>query len=145
MTKMTGAKATFAVVLFLLGAPSIARQADPPLVRLTDQAWGPTYRLTRDGPERVGEKHFAGWLLLNGARFRNSEFPELRTFLLHRYSELSQRSNSDDEFTQLPGEDFEADPNGQIIAGAAICPAEALCGDHTIVGAVRGFTVKASP
>ena len=44
--------------------------------------------------------HLGGWLLLNGARFRNAEFPILASALKENYARQGRVFN-DAEFTQL--------------------------------------------
>jgi hypothetical protein len=119
------ARAAFVMAVLLLGAaPSIAQKDDRPLIRLTNQATTPVMVFGRCGPKPVAEKNLAGWLVLNGARFRNSEYPDLGKHILEIYAAQQQSSNSNAEFTQLPVAESEADPHGHIIKGWAICPTE---------------------
>jgi hypothetical protein len=140
---MAKLKPVFVMAVLLLGmAPSIAQQNNQPLIRLTNQATTPKMKYTAGGLKPYGEKNLSGWLVLNGARFRNSEYPDLSKHLLETYAAEHQANNSDAEFTQLPGGATEADPHGQIIKGWAICPTKALCGD--LIGELAQFNLDAS-
>jgi hypothetical protein len=106
----TNAIATFATAMLLVGvAPSIAQQ-EAPLIRLTNQATAPKMQAGPGGIKPIGEKNLAGWLVLNGARFRNSEYPDLSKHLLETYAAEHQPNNSDAQFTQLPGGEGRSRP-----------------------------------
>jgi hypothetical protein len=140
---MRGCKLFKTAALFLLVAtPSIAQQ-QPPLIRLTNQAMSPYIGVKKGGD--IGpmgkEANLQGWLVLNGARFRNSEYPVLAKTLAENYARQGFKL-LDPDFTQLPVEPSEADSRGQIVKGFAICPSPALCGDLT--GAIMPFNLNSS-
>jgi hypothetical protein len=89
-----------------------------------------------------GERNLEGWLVLNAARFRNSEFPILAKVLREAYAAQGVASSSDSEFTQLPYEPNESDSHGQIKGGTAICPSRALCGE--LIGESMPFNLDSS-
>jgi hypothetical protein len=131
-----------AVLLLFVTTTSVA-QEQPSLIRLPKQATSPSIGIKKGGV--IGpmgkEMHLGGWLVLNGARFRNSEYPELAKTLAENYAQQGYTSK-DPDFTQLPAEQSEADPHGQIVRGFAICPSPALCGDLT--GSIMPFDLNSS-
>jgi hypothetical protein len=132
--------AIVAALLICVAGSSIAQQ-EPPLVRLTKQATSPQMRATARGIVSDRDNNLAGWLVLNAARFRNSEYPELAKHLRETYAVTGNAGSSDLEFTQLPYEPNELDSHGQIVRGIAICPSTALCG---LTGALAPFNLEAS-
>jgi hypothetical protein len=86
------------------------------------------------------ETRLAGWLVLNGARFRNKIYPELAQILAENYAQHGFVS-ADKEFTQLPAEQFEAKSDGEIVRGFAICPSKAVC---ELPGIIMPFNLDAS-
>src|SRR5712664_2459247 len=120
----------FHIAVFLsFAASSAVAQKDPPLIRLTHQAMSPLIGLKKGAIGPMGrEVNLPGWLVLNGARFRNSEYPVLAKTLAENYAQQGYTS-PDSDFTQLPIEPSEQAPHGQIVKGFAICPSPALCGD----------------
>jgi hypothetical protein len=128
--------------LFLFSGSQSNAQQEPPLIRLTKQALSPQMRATARGITSDRENNLTGWLVLNGARFRNSEYPALAKSLAETYAQQGLASNSDADFTELPFQPSEADPHGQIVRGWAICPTPALCGD--LVGSLAAFDLDAS-
>ena len=133
--------AIVAALFVFIANPSNA-QNEPPLIRLTKQATSPQMVYDKGGLHPRGEKNLEGWLVLNAARFRNSEYPVLARVLREDYAARGVASSSDSEFTQLPYEPNESDSHGQIKGGTAICPSPALCGDLT--GVSMPFNLNAS-
>lgn len=127
--------------LFLFSAGAFA-QNERPLIRLTKQATSPMMVHSKTGLHPKDEKNLEGWLVLNGARFRNSEFPALANILREAYAEQHVPNESDADFTQLPGEPTEQDTHGRVVRGNAICPSPALCGQLT--GEVMPFNLESS-
>jgi hypothetical protein len=129
----------FHIAVFLsFAASSAVAQKDPPLIRLTKLAMGPRTSLAATAP--MGrEVNLLGWLVLNGARFRNSEYPVLAKTLAENYARQGYTS-PDSDFTQLSTEPSAQDSHGQIVKGSAICPSPALCGDLT--GEVMPFNLN---
>ena len=82
-----------------------------------------------------------GWLVLNGARFRNSDYPELAKVLAENYAQQGYKS-PDPNFTQLTAEQSETDSHGRIVRGLAICPSREICGD--LVGELAAFDLNSS-
>jgi hypothetical protein len=113
----------------------------PPLIRLPKQATSPDvgYKKGAFGPTGH-ERSLAGWLVLNGARFRNADFPELAQTLIESYRQQGYVLRGK-EFTPLPAEPIEKDSHGEAVKGLAICPSSALCG---LVGDVMPFNLDAS-
>jgi hypothetical protein len=82
-----------------------------------------------------------GWLVLNGAVFLNSEYPDLAATLREAYASTGY-TPPDPDRTMLVNEPHQTKPNGEIVRGAAICPSRALCGDY--VGTIQPFDLDAS-
>jgi hypothetical protein len=80
---------------------SIACAQEPTLVRLPKSATTPILGFKKGSLRETGkEMNLGGWLVLNGARFRNAEFPALANILTENYARqgrVSERS----EFTRL--------------------------------------------
>jgi hypothetical protein len=130
-----------AALLLFVATTSLA-QEPPPLIRLPKQVTSPFMGFKGGVIGPTGkEQNLGGWLVLNGARFRNSEYPELARTLAENYAQQGYTSK-DRDFTQLPAEQSEADPHGQIVRGLAICPSRTLCGDLT--GAIMPFDLNSS-
>jgi hypothetical protein len=91
--------------------------------------------------EAAKDASLAGWLVLNGASFRNAEFPELAQIL--QQGDKRAGGSAASETTPLPFEPFELRPTGGIARGFAICPSKALCGD--LLGSIAPFNLKTSP
>jgi hypothetical protein len=121
---------------------SIACAQEPTLVRLPKSATTPILGFKKGGLRETGkEMNLGGWLVLNGARFRNAEFPALANILAENYARqgrVSERS----EFTRLPVQQSVTNPAGQIVRGVAICPSPAICGDS--LGTLMPFNLDAS-
>lgn len=122
-------------------APSCAADA-PKLTSLTSNALLP-HTGYKDGQMAPmgSDATFAGWLVLNGAKFRNSDYPELAKTLRQHYRK-NGLAPPDPDFTALPTRVFEKDVNGEPIRGIAICPSRRLCGD--LVGALLPFDLNSS-
>jgi hypothetical protein len=95
---------------------------EPPVIKLPPYATTSTMRTT--GPTGR-ERNVGGWLVMNGALFRRSEFPDLANAL----EEASpSRSDPKSEFVRLPRADLGY--QGQsIIRGFALCPGQPVCDD----------------
>jgi hypothetical protein len=114
----------------LLATPSFA-QDEPPLLRLTNQAMSPRMAFKKGVLGPTGrETNLKGWLVLNGARFANSEYPVLAKILKEAYAQHGY-SDPDPNFTRLQAFPTEKDAHGTIVRGMAICPSPALCGELT--------------
>jgi hypothetical protein len=87
------------------------------------------------------EANLGGWLVLNGARFANSEYPDLAKVLRENYAQQGFQV-TDPIFTQLPAEQSATDTHGRIVRGVAICPSKSICGD--LVGTLMPFGLDAS-
>jgi hypothetical protein len=87
------------------------------------------------------ETNLRGWLVLNGARFPNSEFPDLARVLRENYAQQGLQT-TDPDFTQLPTEKTGTDSRGRIVRGFAVCPLKSICGD--LVGQLAPFDLDAS-
>jgi hypothetical protein len=126
-----------------LGTPVLALLAqEAALTKLPRNATSPAMGYKNGGFGPMGkEMNPGGWLVLNGARFRNVEFPILANTLKENYSRQGYVSD-DSEFTQLPAEQSESKPGGEIVRGFAICPSPAICGDLT--GTIMPFDLDAS-
>jgi hypothetical protein len=98
------------------------------LIRLTRQATSPQMGYTKGGFGSMGtEKNLAGWLVLNGASFKNSECPELAKTLRETYAQTNGYVPPDPETTPLTNAPHESKPTGEIVRGFAICPTPAIC------------------
>jgi hypothetical protein len=86
------------------------------------------------------EANLAGGLVLNGARFQNSEYPELAKMLAENYAQQGFKS-PDPNFTVLAPFPAEMDSHGNVVRGSAICPSRAIC---DLVGAVMPFDLNSS-
>src|SRR6185437_14298285 len=135
------ALAASALLAFASGA--VAR-SEPRLVRLPAQATSPHIGIKKGGV--IGsmgkEASLKDWLVLNGARFANSEYPDLAKIVAENYAQQGYSKSPDPNFTQLPVEPFEADYRGEIIRGMAICPTRAICGD--LVGSLMPFNLNSN-
>lgn len=129
------------VILIACMAPALA-QAPPRLTALPQQATSPilSFQKGKFGGA-VKEVNIGGWLVLNGANLRNSEFPDLAKILAERNAQRGFVSK-DPEVTQLPTELYESKPDGRIARGYAICPLSSLCGD--LIGTVMPFNLETS-
>jgi hypothetical protein len=87
------------------------------------------------------ETNMGGWLVLNGARFANSEYPDLARELRETYAQQGF-PETDPNFTQLPTEKTETDSHGRIVRGMAVCPLKSICGE--LVGELAPFDLDAS-
>lgn len=135
-------RAILLAFVFSVTAVTATAQQEPPLIRLTKQATSPQMRHVQGRLRSDRETNLAGWLVLNGARFRNAEYPALAKHLVETYAARGIASLSDAEFTQLPYEPNESDSHGQVVRGMAICPAPVLCGD--LIGILAPFNLEAS-
>ena len=88
------------------------------------------------------ETNLAGWLVLNGASFPNSEFPDLARQLRETYAKANGYVPPDPDMTPLPNQPHESKSNGEVVRGFAICPSRALCGDLT--GTFMPFNLDSS-
>jgi hypothetical protein len=130
------------VALAAITWAGLAHAQEAPLVRLPKSATTPNIAFKKGGLRETGkEMNLGGWLVLNGARFRNVEFPVLANILRENYARQGHVSN-DSEFTQLPAKQIVTNPAGQIVRGFAICPSPAICGDLT--GTFMPFNLDAS-
>jgi hypothetical protein len=129
-------------VLFVFATGPASAQNEPPLIHLTKQALSPSLTYKKDTPRPLRtERNLEGWLVLNGARFRNSEYPQLAKNLAENHAQRGHTSR-DRDFTQLPLVPSEPDSHGEIMRGFAICPSRALCGDT--VGDITAFDLSSS-
>jgi hypothetical protein len=120
----------------------VASAQEPPLIRLPKAATAGMLAFKKGGLAETGkEMHLGGWLVLNGARFQNAEFPVLANALRENYARQGRVFN-DAEFTQLPAQPSLTNPAGQIVRGVAICPSPVICGDMT--GSLMPFNLDAS-
>jgi len=132
--------AILAVPLFAL-APSLHAQ-EAPLTRLPKDVTSPflAFKSTALGSTNE-DANLAGWLVLNGARFANSEYPDLARALREMYERQGVHV-TDPDFTQLPTEKNATDGHGRTVQGVAICPSRSICGD--LVGTIMPFNLDAS-
>jgi hypothetical protein len=132
--------AILAVPLFAL-APSLHAQ-EAPLTRLPKEVTSPflAFKSAAMGSSN-NDANLAGWLVLNGARFANSEYPDLAKALREMYERQGVRV-TDADFTQLPTEKNATDAHGRTVQGVAICPSRPICGD--LVGTIMPFNLDAS-
>ncbi|WP_439925610.1 hypothetical protein [Nitrobacter sp. JJSN] len=79
--------------------------------------------------------------MLNGATFKNSDYPDLARVLATVYAQNDYKS-LDTENTILRNEPHEMKPSGEVVRGLAVCPSKAICGD--LVGTIQPFNLDAS-
>jgi hypothetical protein len=112
--------AILAVQLFAVVRSLHAQEA--PLTRLSKEVTSPflAFKSAALGSSNE-DANLAGWLMLNGARFANSEYPDLAKALREMY-ERQGIHVTDSDFTQLPTEKNATDGHGRTVQGVAICP-----------------------
>ena len=103
-----------------------SRKAHNPSTTVTSPILG----FSKKGIGETGrDLNLGGWLVLNGAAFKNADYPDLATALAEADAERGYKSPEPD-YTDLPNEPHEAKPSGEVVRGFAICPSKALCEDH---------------
>jgi hypothetical protein len=86
------------------------------------------------------ETNLGGWLVLNGARIANSEYPDLAKVRRENYAQQGFQVTEPD--FQLPHQQTQIDSHGRIVRGIAVCPLGTICGDA--VGELMPFNLDAS-
>ena len=135
---MLSARGALMIATLACLLPSTGAEAqEPPLIRLPGFATSPVIGALKSG--KVGpmgrETNIGGWLVLNGARFLKSDFPELAKTLDENYAAQGYKFN-DPNFTRLPAEQRQSRPDGEVFRGFAICPSTQLR-QNQIVPATR--------
>jgi hypothetical protein len=87
------------------------------------------------------ESNLGGWLVLNGASFRNAEYPELAKQLRENYAKTNGYVPPDPNMTPLTKEPLQSKPTGEVVRGFAICPSPAICG---LTGTIMPFNLDSS-
>jgi len=132
----------FLLILAFLCLASPVLAQEPKLIALPQHATSPFLGYRSGKFREMGkEANIGGWLVLNGARFRNSEFPELAKIHSQGYARQGFVA-TDPELTQLPLEPYDSKPDGQVVRGFAICPSRAICGD--LIGSRMPFNLDTS-
>lgn len=122
-------------------APSLHAQ-EATLTRLPKEARSPFLAFKNSVlGSSSNDANLAGWLVLNGARFANSEYPDLARAMREIYQRQGVQV-SDPDFTRLPAEKIATDLDGRAVQGVAICPSRLICGD--LVGTIMPFKLDAS-
>ena len=127
-------------ILFLF--TSSLRAQDAELIRLPKYVTSEFWAYQEGKPRPIGtETNMAGWLVLNGARFSNTEYPELARVMREHYAALGM-SDADPDTTKLFALEYTTDSHGRIVRGHAICPSSEICGG--LVGAMVPFNLDSS-
>jgi hypothetical protein len=135
-------KSSILVASLLLVVTASLHAQEARLIRLPKEATSPQLTIKKGSLASSGrETNLGGWLVLNGARFANSEYPDLAKIVRENYS-AQGLENTDPDFTQLPTQDIATDSHGRIVRGVAVCPLRSICGD--LVGELVPFNLDAS-
>lgn len=136
-------KTLFVATCLLLANNLTAASQQPKLTFLPKNVTSGQMKAGPSGMVPSGrEQNLGGWMVLNGARFRNAEFPELAKILGENYKATNGYVSPDPDFTQLTADAFELAPNGDVVRGVAICPTRTICGD--LVGMLAPFNLNSS-